>query len=154
MLRTHVEHHLFGIEECLLPFCRLLLLHIKLGDGGQGSGLGTGRRPLTPSRYLRSAYFTSIRLVSKSISRYSRCLSVHSLSRYSIGYSLRSGWPGQSDGSRMRRRSGWPSNFMPNMSKTSRSIQFAPSQICVTLGQASPSASEALTRSLRFFGPE
>src|SRR5205807_4918382 len=38
---------------------------------------------------------------------------------------LRSGCPGKLSSRKMRRRSGWPSNSMPNMSYVSRSHQFA-----------------------------
>src|SRR6266536_3085051 len=38
-----------------------------------------------------------------------------------IGSSFRRGWPTQSSGISIRRRSGWPSNMTPKKSKTSRS---------------------------------
>ena len=48
--------------------------------------------------------------------------------------SLRSGWPCQSSGMRMRVRSGWPSNVMPNRSYVSRSGKFAPGYTPVSDG--------------------
>ena len=46
-----------------------------------------------------------------------------------------------SSGIRMRRRSGWPLNRMPNMSKTSRSIQSAPGQSGTAEGSAGSGSS-------------
>ena len=49
---------------------------------------------------------------------------------------------------RMRRRSGWPSKTMPNMSNTSRSIQSAPFQIGMADGMLGDgSLTNALTQS-------
>ena len=58
------------------------------------------------------------------------------------GCSLRSGWPSQVGGIRMRRRCGWPSNLMPNMSQTSRSYQFAAGQRSVMVGSDERRAGE------------
>ena len=49
------------------------------------------------------------------------------------GWSLRSGWPFQVGGMRIRRRCGCPSKAMPNMSQASRSYQFAAGQRSVTV---------------------
>jgi hypothetical protein len=50
------------------------------------------------------------------------------------GWSLRSGWPAQLRGIMMRNRFGWPSNFTPNRSQTSRSYQLALTNTSTTLG--------------------
>ena len=47
---------------------------------------------------------------------------------------MRSGWPCQSSGIKIRRRSGWPVILIPNMSHSSRSCQSAPRKTPVTLG--------------------
>src|SRR2546430_9949248 len=54
--------------------------------------------------------------------------------------SLRNGYPTQSSGIRMRARSGWPVNVMPNRSYTSRSPKFAPGYTSVRLGADGSSA--------------
>ena len=53
-----------------------------------------------------------------------------------LGWSLRSGWPFNQGGMRMRRMSGWPSTVTPNMSHSSRSYQSAAGHRPVTVGTA------------------
>src|SRR5207249_10788211 len=53
---------------------------------------------------------------------------------------LRSGWHGNDSSRKMRRRSGWPSNSMPNMSYVSRSGQFAPSHTAASDGSCGSSS--------------
>ena len=58
-----------------------------------------------------------------------------SISVARAGCSLRRGWPCQVGGIRIRRRWGWPSKAMPNMSHTSRSYQLAAGQRSVIVGR-------------------
>jgi hypothetical protein len=72
MLRAHIEHHLLGVEESFLCVCYRLFLHnhwflvssfwFRYGANHSNQKLETSNQK--PSPYLRSAYFTSIKLVS------------------------------------------------------------------------------------------
>src|SRR5271166_6100285 len=128
MLRAHVEHQLVGVEERLVLGIEVEVIHHA---GATLAGL-------------RMAIIRfEIAHCPLSMPRFA-C--THSWSCCRIGYSLRSGYPFQSSGSRMRFRSGCPSNLMPNMSKTSRSSQLAVGQIGTELGRLSPSKICAVTR--------
>jgi hypothetical protein len=61
VLRAHIEHHLFSIEESFLTFCYWLILHIAGKIRGPYPAIFY---PLSSILYLLSAYFTSIKLVS------------------------------------------------------------------------------------------
>ena len=95
------------------PCCGPMLRYMSVGSS---SALG---RP----------HFSGVKRRSSIHSSY--CSSGTSKGPYSVpreGCSLRSGWPFHQGGMRMRRRSGWPSTWMPNMSHTSRSYQPAAGQ--------------------------
>src|SRR5512146_1793566 len=85
-VRRHVKDRLVGVEEGVCA-----LVQVEVGGGGLG---GIAHWPLSIPRLICT----------------------HSWSCWMMLWSLRKGKPFQSSGKRMRRRSGWPSKRMPNMS--------------------------------------
>src|SRR6185437_11401889 len=87
VLRPHVKNQFVGVEECMLA-----LVEIEMGGACRPGRFG--HWPLSIPRLICT----------------------HSWSCWMMLWSLRRGKPFQSSGRRMRRRSGWPSKRMPNIS--------------------------------------